>query len=100
MNSVLTISMKQSHSSEIKSNSFKNFPTFYGTRRSITVFTRNSHCTISLSQMNPVLTQWSRVLLEKPIVTHLVNNFPAFYGTRRFNTVSSRAHHWALTCAT
>jgi hypothetical protein len=33
----------------------KNFPTFYGTRRLITVFTRARHWSI-LSQMNPVHT--------------------------------------------
>jgi hypothetical protein len=30
------------------------------------------------------LTQWSRILLEKPTVPQLVTKFPAFYGTRRF----------------
>jgi hypothetical protein len=39
---------------------------------------------------------WSRVLLEKLIVTHPVKKLPAFYGTRRFITVFTRAHHWSL----
>jgi hypothetical protein len=37
------------------------------------------------------LTLWSRVLLEKLIVTQLVKKFPAFYGTRRFLLLLSLA---------
>jgi len=33
------------------------------------------------------LTPWSRVLLEKLIVTELLNKFPAFYGSLRIITV-------------
>jgi hypothetical protein len=34
------------------------------------------------------LIQWSRVLLEKLIVTQPVKKFPTFYGTQRFITRS------------
>jgi hypothetical protein len=43
------------------------------------------------NQLNP----WSKVLLEKLIVTHLLKKFPKFYGTRRFFTVFTEARHWA-----
>jgi hypothetical protein len=43
------------------------------------------------------LTPWSRVLLEKLIVTHLVKKFPAFNGTWRFTTVFTRACQWPLS---
>jgi hypothetical protein len=33
------------------------------------------------------LTPWSRVLIEKLIVTQLINNFFSFYGNRNFITV-------------
>jgi len=33
-------------------------------------------------------TSWSRILLEKLIVTQLVKKFPAFYWTQTFITVS------------
>jgi len=33
------------------------------------------------------LTPWSRVRLEKLIVTHLIKKFPIFYGTSKFITV-------------
>jgi hypothetical protein len=42
------------------------------------------------------LTPWSKVLLEKLIVTQLVNKFPAYYGTQRFSTVFRIVHHWLL----
>jgi hypothetical protein len=45
------------------------------------------------------LTPWSRVCLEKLVVTQLVKKFPAFYGTRRFITVFTRARHWSLSWA-
>jgi hypothetical protein len=38
-----------------------------------------------------LLTQWSRVLLEKLTRFQLVKKFPAFYGTRRFITVFTSA---------
>jgi len=43
------------------------------------------------------LTTWSRVLLEKLMVTHLVKKFPVFYGTRRFITIFTRDRHWSLS---
>jgi hypothetical protein len=36
-----------------------------------------------------LLTPWSRVLLDKLIVTKLVKKFPTFYGTQRFITAFS-----------
>jgi hypothetical protein len=42
---------------------------------------------------------WSRVLLEKLIVTHLLKKFPAFYRTQMFITVFTRARHWSLSRA-
>jgi len=41
----------------------------------------------------PLITPWSKVLLEKLIVTQLVKKFLDFYGTPRFITVFTRAHH-------
>jgi hypothetical protein len=43
------------------------------------------------------LTPWSRVLLEKLIVTHVVEKFSALYGTRGFITVLKTTHHWSLS---
>jgi len=43
------------------------------------------------------LTQWSRVLLEKLIVSELVKKFPAFYGTWRFITAFTNACHLSLS---
>jgi hypothetical protein len=37
------------------------------------------------------LTPWSRVLLEKPLVTLLVKKFPVFYRAQNFITVFTRA---------
>jgi hypothetical protein len=45
------------------------------------------------------MTPWSRVLLEKLIVTQLVKTSPALCGTRRFNTVFTRVRHWSLSWA-
>jgi hypothetical protein len=42
---------------------------------------------------------WSRVVLEKLIVTQLVNKFPTFYGTFRFIIMFTRAHHLSLSWA-
>jgi hypothetical protein len=39
-----------------------------------------------------ILTPWSRVLLEKLIVTQLVKKLPAFYGTPRIITLCTEAH--------
>jgi len=43
-----------------------------------------------------LVKSWTRVLLEKLIVTQLVKKF-VFYATRRFIIVFTRAHHWAVT---
>ena len=48
---------------------------------------------------NPVLTAWSRVLLEKLTGPHLVKKFPAFYGTRRFVTAFTTARHLSVSRA-
>jgi hypothetical protein len=40
---------------------------------------------------------WSRVLLEKLIVTQFVKTLLASYGTRKFITVFIRIHHWILS---
>jgi hypothetical protein len=37
--------------------------------------------------------KFSRVLLEKLIVTQLIKKFPAFYGTLRFIAMFTRACH-------
>jgi hypothetical protein len=42
------------------------------------------------------LTSWSRVLLEKLIITQIVKTFTAFCGTWRFITILTTAHHWSL----
>jgi len=39
------------------------------------------------------LTAWTKVLIDKLIVTHLVKNFSAFCGIRMFDTVFTRARH-------
>jgi hypothetical protein len=39
---------------------------------------------------------WSKVLLDKLIVTQLVKEFLAFYGTRGFIAVFTRARLWTL----
>ena len=44
-----------------------------------------------------ILTQWSRVLLEKLTGFQLVNKFTAFYGTRKFITAFTSARHLSLT---
>ena len=38
-----------------------------------------------------LLTKWSRVFLEKLIVSHLVKKFPTFYGNRMFITAFTSA---------
>jgi len=44
-----------------------------------------------------LLTPWSRVLLEKLILSKLVKKFPAFYETRRFITTFTSARHLSLS---
>jgi len=46
-----------------------------------------------------LLTQWSRVLLEKLTGSQLVKKFPAFYGTRKFIIAFRSARHPFLSCA-
>jgi hypothetical protein len=43
------------------------------------------------------LTPWSRVLLEKLIVTQRAKKFIAVYGTLRFIIVFTTASHWCLS---
>jgi hypothetical protein len=42
--------------------------------------------------LNPLLTAWSRVLLEKLAVFQLAKKFTAFYGNRKFITAFTSAH--------
>jgi hypothetical protein len=46
-----------------------------------------------------LLTQWSRVLLEKLTGSQLVKKFLAFYGNRRFITALTSARYLYLSCA-
>ena len=48
------------------------------------------HSTRFCSQM---LTLWSRVLLERPVLAQVVNKFPAFYRTWSFITTLTTSHH-------
>jgi hypothetical protein len=43
-----------------------------------------------------LITKWSRVLIEKLIVSHLLKKFLTFYGTRRSITVFATACNWSL----
>jgi len=45
------------------------------------------------------LAPYSRVLLEKLIVTKLVKKIPTFYGSKRFIIMFTRAYHWLLSLA-
>jgi hypothetical protein len=53
-----------------------------------------------LRKLYYLLTQWSRVHLEKLTGLQLVKNFPTFYGTWRFITTFTSAHHLSLSWAT
>jgi len=46
-----------------------------------------------------LLTPWSRVLIQKPIVIHLVKKFPAFHGNRSFINKFTRVHQYFLSWA-
>jgi len=48
---------------------------------------------IKTNQLTNQLTPWSKVLLERLLVTQLVKKFPAFYGTRTLITVFTTARH-------
>jgi hypothetical protein len=54
---------------------------------------------IGVSQWIYQLTPWSRVLLEKLIVTQLVKKFATLYGIWTSITVFTRACHWFLSWA-
>ena len=61
---------------------------------------RAHHFTYLLTYLLTYLfTPWSRVILEKLIVSQLVKKFPAFYGTRRFITAYTSACHLYLSWA-
>jgi hypothetical protein len=45
------------------------------------------------TELNYLLTPWSRVLPEKLKRPELLKKFSAFYGTRRFITAFTRARH-------
>jgi hypothetical protein len=49
------------------------------------------------SMLTPLLSPWSRVLLEKLTGSQLVTNLPVFYGTRRFITVLTSAVQLSLS---
>ena len=55
---------------------------------------------ISLCDTSPVLTPWSRVLLEKLTGFQLLKKFPAIYGHRRFITAFTSARHLSLSWTT
>jgi hypothetical protein len=65
------------------------------TKGLITVFETGHHWSLSWARWIQ-LTPWSRVLLEKLILTQLVKKFPSNYGTWRFITVFTTACHWSL----
>jgi len=52
-----------------------------------------------LLKLTNYVTPWSRVLLEKIIITQLVKKFSTFYGTHMFVTMFTRARHWSLSWA-
>jgi hypothetical protein len=93
----------------IASQLVKELPTFYGTRRFITVPTRVCHqnlsCTSSVHTLMSffiyicfnIVLSLSIVLCEKLTVDHLVKKFTTFYGTQRFITVFTRAYHRTLS---
>ena len=41
---------------------------------------------VRIRRLDPLLTSWCRVLIEKLTVLQLVKKFPAFHGTRKFIT--------------
>jgi hypothetical protein len=48
---------------------------------------------ISSGQLKNSVITWSRVFLEKLIVSQLVKKFSAFCGTQMFITTFTRSHH-------
>jgi hypothetical protein len=49
--------------------------------------------------VNPHLTPWSRILLEKLMGPQLLNKFPSFYETRRFITIFTKARQLSVSSA-
>jgi hypothetical protein len=54
---------------------------------------------IRLDPFRHLLTQWSRILLEKLIVSQIVKKFLAFYRNRKFITAFIKARRWSLSWA-
>jgi hypothetical protein len=57
----------------------------------VTVFQAVDFSVLVTSLSPKLLTPWSRVLLEKLIVTQLVSKVPASYGNLKFITVFTQA---------
>jgi hypothetical protein len=55
---------------------------------------------LALRIIDRSVTPWSRVLLEKLMVTHLLKISPTFYGTRRSVVVFTSGRHWFVSWAT
>jgi hypothetical protein len=51
----------------------------------------------TVKSVKELLIPWSKVLLDKLIVTQLVKKLPTFYVTRKIITVLERARHWSLS---
>jgi hypothetical protein len=51
-------------------------------------------CQFALMLYTKCPTAWTRVLLDKLLVTLLFNTFLASYGVKGFITVITRARHW------
>ena len=58
-----------------------------------------SDCNHTQKIFRNLLSQWSRVLLEKTTGSQLVKKFPTYYGTWRFITVFTSACHLSLSSA-
>jgi hypothetical protein len=56
-------------------------------------------CAFYLTARTVNITSWTRVILEKLIVTQLLKKFPAFNRTRRVIIVFTRVRHWSLSWA-
>jgi hypothetical protein len=51
-------------------------------------------CQFALMLYTKCLTAWTRVLVDKLLVTLLFNTFLASYGVQRFVTVITRSRQW------
>jgi hypothetical protein len=49
---------------------------------------------VTAEDCSEIISQWNRILLQKPIVTQLIKNLPAFYGKWHI-MVSMRDLHWS-----